>query len=93
MSALSGRVVIGEEKRRDAVTLNIKGTSKKQPRTEEELASEDGALYDSDFQPFTNLRRPDGQKEGKKIKSDLVKTSPIKNPQKNPTEKDNQIKS
>ena len=44
-----------EKKRESAVTLNIKGTPKKQPRTEEELAPEDGALYDSDFQPFIDL--------------------------------------
>ena len=50
-SALSGRVGIGAEKRRTAIKLNIKDTPKKQPRTEEELAPEDGALYDSDFQP------------------------------------------
>ena len=48
-SALSGRVGIGAEKSRTSITLNIKDTPKRQPRTEEELAPEDGALYDSDF--------------------------------------------
>ena len=69
--------------------MNIKDTPKKQPRNEEELAPEDGALYDSDFQPFIDLTRPDEEKEEKKLNSDLIKASPIKK-QKNLTEKDNQ---
>ena len=69
--------------------MNIKDTPKKQPRNEEELAPEDGALYDSDFQPFIDLTRPDEEKEEKKFNSDLIKASPIKK-QKNLTEKDNQ---
>ena len=77
-SALSGKVGIGAEKRQPAITLNIKGTHKKQPRIEEELAPEDGALYYSDFQPFVDLTRPDEVKEEKKLNSDLIKASPIK---------------
>ena len=69
--------------------MNIKDTPKKQPRIEEELAPEDGALYDSDFQPFIDLTRPDEEKEEKKSNSDLIKASPIVK-QKNLTEKDNQ---
>ena len=90
-SALSRRDRIGAEKRRAAITLNIKDT-KKEPRIEEELAVEDGALHDSDFQPFIDLTKGREQKEGKKLNSDLIKASPIKKkkPQKNPTEKDNQ---
>ena len=91
MSALSGRVVIGEEKRQAAVTLSNKDTPKKKPRIEEKLAPEDGALYDLGFHSFNDLRRPHGQKEEKKLNLDLVKTSPIK-AQKNPTKKDNQNK-
>ena len=64
--------------------MNIK-YEPKQPRIEEELAPEDGALYDSDFQPFIDLTTPDEQKKkGKKLNSDLVKALPIKK-QKNPT--------
>ena len=88
-SALSGRVGIGAEKRRTAITLNIKDTPKKQPRIEEELAPEDGALYDSDFQLFIDLTSPDEENEEKKLNLDLIKASPIEK-QKNLTEKDNQ---
>ena len=35
-------------------------------------------LYDSDFQPFIDLTRPDEQKEEKKLNSDLIKASLIK---------------
>ena len=69
--------------------MNIKDTPKKQPRIEEELAPEDGALYDSDFQPFIDLTRLHEEKEEKKSNSDLIKASP-KVKQKNLTEKDNQ---
>ena len=63
--------------------------TKKQPRNEEELAPEDGTLYDSDFQPFIDLTRPDEEKEEKKSNSDLIiKASPIKK-QKNLIEKEN----
>ena len=88
-SALSGRVEIGAEKRQTAITLNIKDTPKNQACIEEELAPEDGPLYDSDFQHFTDLTRPDEEKEEKKSNSDLIKASPIEK-QKNLTEKDNQ---
>ena len=88
-SALSGRVGIGAEERRTTITLNIKDTPKKQPCIEEELASKDGALYDSDFQPFIDLKRPDEEKEEKKLNSDLIKESPIEK-QIYLTEKDNQ---
>ena len=88
-SALSGRVGIGAEKRRTTIALNIKDTPKKQPCIEEELASKDGALYDSDFQPFIDLKRPDEEKEEKKLNSDLIKESPIEK-QIYLTEKDNQ---
>ena len=80
--ALSGRVGIGAENRRAPVTLNIKDTQRKQPRIEEELEHEDRALYDSDFQPFIDITRPNGRKEGKKLKSVLAKASPIKANQK-----------
>ena len=55
------------EQKRDEVqvALNIKDTQKRIPRIEEELALEDRALYDSDFQPFIDITRPNGQKEGK----------------------------
>ena len=43
-SALSERVGIGAEKRRASITLNIKNAPKKQPRTVEELAPEEGAF-------------------------------------------------
>ena len=69
--------------------MNINETPKKQPRIEEELAPEDGALYDSDCQPFIDLTGPDEEKEEKKLNSDLIKASPIKK-QKNLTEKDKQ---
>ena len=57
-SSLSGRVRIGADKRQTAITLNIRDTPKKQPRIEE-LAPKDEALYDSDFQLFIDLTRPD----------------------------------
>ena len=88
-SALSGRVGIEAEKSQAAITLKIKDTPEKQPRIEEELAPEDGTLYDSNFQLFIVAARRDGQKEGKKLKSDLVEASPIKK-LKNSNEKDNQ---
>ena len=77
-SALFERVGIGAEKRRAAITLNIEDTPKK-PYIEEELAPEDGALYDSDFQLFIDLTRPDEQKEGTKLNSVLIKATSIKN--------------
>ena len=46
--------------------LNIKDTLKKQPCIEKELALEEDALYDSDFQSFIDLKRPDEQKEKRK---------------------------
>ena len=88
-SALSRRDRIGAEKRRAAITLNIKDT-KKEPRIEEELALEDRALYDSDFQPFIDLTKGREQKEGKKLNSDLIKASPIKK-SKTPEQSDRKI--
>ena len=55
---LSGRVGIGAENRQGADTLGIKETSRKQPFIEEKLAPEDGSLYESSFQPFIDLTRP-----------------------------------
>ena len=46
-------------------------------------------LYDSDFQPFIDLTKPDEQKEENNLNSNLIKASPIVK-QKNLTEKDNQ---
>ena len=67
--ALSGRIGIGAERRQTTITLNIKDTTKKkQPGIEEELAPEDRALYDSDFQPFIDLTRPDEHLQQKKPK-------------------------
>ena len=66
-SAISGRDGTEAEKRRAAITYNIKDTPKKQPHIEDELAPEDGGLYNPDFQRFIDLTRPDEQKEGKKL--------------------------
>ena len=59
--------------------MNIEDTPKTQPRIEEELVPEEGALYDSYFQTFIDLTRPDEQKERKKLNSDSIKALPIKN--------------
>ena len=68
-SELSRGVEIGPEKRRAAIILNIKDTLKKKAAPHWRRISEqpeDGALYDSDFQTFFDLTRPDEQKELKK---------------------------
>ena len=56
---LSRRVGIGAENRWGVDTLGIKDTSRKQPCIEEELAPEDGSLYESGFQRFIDLTRPE----------------------------------
>ena len=39
--------------------MGIKDTSRKQPCIEEELAPEDGSLYESGFQRFIDLTGPE----------------------------------
>ena len=82
-------VGIAAEKRRAAITLNIKDT-KESPALKNNYHLKMESYMIQIFNPsWIDLTRADGQKEGRKLNSDLVKASPIIIT-KNPTKKHNQ---
>ena len=88
MSALSRRDENGAEKRRATIALSIRNTPNS-PSLKKNQHLKTVPIIDSDFQLFSDLTKPDVQKEGKKLNSDLVKSLPIKK-LKNAIKKDNQ---